>query len=113
MGVSDGLGRAFIPLKIMDDGGADERELMPFDRAAYRYFCIYGAPERRAETDKTMRAAINCIKYQGERRHIFKSDHGFFRPPTKLIVTGLWIGAGFLCQSRAASSIESSENFRR
>lgn len=58
MAILDALGRACIPLKIVDDEGGSEDEGMPFDRAGYRYLKICKAPERRAETDKTLREAI-------------------------------------------------------
>jgi hypothetical protein len=55
--VLDAMGRACIPVKIAEDEKA-KKDLMPFDRAAYRYFTISKSPSKRAETDDLLRKAI-------------------------------------------------------
>jgi hypothetical protein len=116
MALLDALGRARIPVKIIgsqeNDAGSDEAGLMPFDLAAYRFFEIHKAPERRAETDNTMRAAINAALKIRERGDIYSNPiTDFFGVPLSSLSPAYGLARG-LCQSRAASSIESSENFR-
>jgi len=55
--VLDAMGRACIPVKIAG-GEDDKKDLMPFDRAQYRYFTISRSPDQRAETDRVLRDAI-------------------------------------------------------
>ncbi len=55
--VLDAMGRACIPVKIAEDERA-RKDLMPFDRAAYRYFTISKSPKKRAETDEILRKAV-------------------------------------------------------
>jgi hypothetical protein len=69
----DAMGRACIPVVIIDQdstgtassspGGAEnsgkiEDPRISFDRAAYRWFAIYRAPDKRAETDRVLRETI-------------------------------------------------------
>jgi len=69
IGLLDALGRPCIPLKVMAPGETDaEADKMAFDRAAYRFYRIHEAPDRRAETDRTLKGAIDSaldIKARG------------------------------------------------
>jgi hypothetical protein len=55
--VLDAMGRACIPVKIAG-GEGDPKDLMPFDRAQYRYFTIHKTPDKRAQTDQILGEAI-------------------------------------------------------
>ena len=74
--ILDALGRACIPVKIEDGSDynalSQEKDLMPFDRAAYRYFTIYRPPSgRQDETDEILRGAINAALRIGESGSLY------------------------------------------
>ncbi len=56
--VLDAMGRACIPVKVAESE-RNKKNLVPFDRAQYRYFTIYTSPSRQAETRQILGEAIN------------------------------------------------------
>jgi len=56
--VLDAMGRACIPVKVAGTE-REEKDLVPFDRAQYRYFTVYTSPDRRDDTERILGEAIN------------------------------------------------------
>nr|VFK22515.1 MAG: hypothetical protein BECKMB1821G_GA0114241_100251 [Candidatus Kentron sp. MB] len=72
MAVLDAMGRACIPVKIVDEEDGPE-DLMPLDRAAYRYFTIHRAPDKRKQTDEILSDAIKDVLDKRETGDMYQN----------------------------------------
>jgi hypothetical protein len=103
LAVLDAMGRACIPVKIVEaetatNGEAEfsQREAMPFDRAAYRYFTIYKSPERRSETDRILGEAISAALRIREEGDIFQNPlTDFFGVPLSSFSSAYGLARGY------------------
>lgn len=99
--VLDAMGRSCIPVKVLSHGGAmsgssDEKDVIPFDRAAYRYFTIYESPDRRAETDRILSEAINAALRTWEEGDMFQNPlTDFFGVPLSSFSSAYGLARGY------------------
>jgi hypothetical protein len=113
--VLDAMGRACIPIKIVD-GSDGEKDAMPFDRAAYRYFTISKSSNRRRETDQILGDAITETLAIAERGDLFQNPlTDFFEVPLSSFSSASALGRGYYlnfvkpaARGLAAGTIEKS-----
>ena len=101
MAILDALGRACIPVKIIGEDEVDKPpaapDLMPFDRAAYRYITIYATPTKRSETDTTLGNAISKALEIGDKGDLYDNPiTDYFGVTLKLTLFCLWTGPRIL-----------------
>jgi hypothetical protein len=99
--VLDAMGRACIPVKVLGLDGAtsgptDDKDVIPFDRAAYRYFTISEFPEQRAETDRILNEAINAALRTREEGDMFQNPlTDFFGVPLSSFSSAHGLARGY------------------